>query len=176
MIKAPFTRRRAVAPADGSSFSLNPLREQRGISLVELLLALALVSLIITVVSMAYFAGLRAWQRAENQMEVQQNLRIAMNILSTEIRKASTFEIEPDGHGISLTYCSNPSKVYRLHKASDEIRMYAKGTTVARYIENCEFFYDNDLLRIEITSKTMEGVVGRTYALCINTRGKDNDG
>ena len=68
---------------------------QGGFSIAELMIALGLTSLVAAASFMVYFAGVKAWKRAENLVEIQQNLRIALNTLSTEIRKADYFKIQP---------------------------------------------------------------------------------
>ncbi len=176
IIKMLFVQSKTISRSTKKDSVIRPLGDQRGVSLVELLLALGLTGLTIMLVLMIYFSGFKAWRRIENQMEIQQNLRIAMNILSTEIRKSDTFEIEADGRGISLTYRYSPGKVYRLHEASNEVRMYPSGTTVGRYIKDCNFSYDNGLIEVKIMPQTIEGVTERTYTFSIKSRGKDRDG
>lgn len=139
-------------------------------------MALALASVVISAVFMTCIFGIKVWNRAENQIEVQQNLRIAMNTLSTEVRKAISFEIEPKGQGIILTYEGEPKKTYRFDEPSGEIRMYAKGTTVAMHIKDCRFSCVGDLITIEIITEAMEGLRERIYAFSLNTRGKNRDG
>ncbi|MGI6703393.1 MAG: PilW family protein [Clostridia bacterium] len=152
------------------------LHNSKGFSIAELLIALGLSSLVITIVFMVYFSGAKAWSRAENQVEVQQNLRVAMNTLSAEVRKADHFAIETGKRGIVLTYQDGSSKTYRFHPASGEIRMYPSGTTVAMHIMDCRFSYSNHLITIEITTKAIEGIGERDYTLSINARGKESDG
>lgn len=155
---------------------MNCIHNNKGFSIAELLIALGLASLVVTAAFMVYFSGTKAWSRAENQMEAQQNLRIAINILSTEVRKADFFKIEPGNRGIMLIYKDEPSKTYRFHQGSGEIRMYGSGTTVAMYIEDCSFSYANGLITIEITTKEMDGIEEKTYIFGINARGKESDG
>jgi Tfp pilus assembly protein PilW len=152
------------------------IRSSKGFSIVELLIAIGLSSLVVTAVFMVYFSGTKAWNRAENQMEVQQNLRIAMNTLSTEVRKADFFEIKQDNREITLTYPDGSSKSYSFHPASGEIRLSESSATVAMHIKDCRFFYENGLINIEITTKEIEGIEERVYTFGINARGKENDG
>ena len=152
------------------------LQNRKGLSIVELLITLGLSSIVVTAVFFVYHSGTKAWTRAENQVEVQQNLRVAMNMLSTEIRKADRFRIEPDGQGIVLTFKDGSSKAYRFHAASGEIRMYESGTTVAMHVEGCRFSYSKGLVTIEITMRAMDGIAKRAYTFSVNARGKSNDG
>jgi Tfp pilus assembly protein PilW len=149
---------------------------RKGFAIVELLLVLGLSGLVTAIAFMLYFSGTKAWNRAENQMEVQQNLRIAINTLSTEVRKADFFEIIQDNRKITLTYPNGSSKSYSFHPASGEIRISESGATVAMHIKDCKFFYENGLITLEITTKEIEGIEERVYSFGINARGKKSNG
>jgi prepilin-type N-terminal cleavage/methylation domain-containing protein len=146
--------------------------QDKGFSLVELLMVLGLTGIVAAAVFMAYYSGAKAWHRAENQVEVQQNLRIAMDTLSTEVRRADYFGIAPGQREIMLVYADGTTKAYKFHPASGEIRISQSGATVAMHIENLRFTCDNNLLTIEITTKGMEGIEQKKYSFSINIRGK----
>ena len=148
---------------------------QGGFSIAELLIALGLTSLVATASFMVYFAGAKTWQRAENMAEVQQNLRIAMNTLCTEIRKADYFKIKPGNREITLTYPNGSTKGYKYHPTSGEIRISESGASVAMHIDDLKFCYQDGLIIIEITTKTMEGIQGEKYTFSIYARGKVED-
>lgn len=149
---------------------------RRGFTLIELLMVLGLTGLVAASVFMVYSSGTKAWSRAENQMEVQQNLRIAMDTLSTEVRQADRFKILPGNREIKLTYRNGSSKSYRFHPASGEIRISESGATVAMYIGDLRFNQQNSLLVIDITTQAMEGIKEQKYTFSINARGKMCDG
>lgn len=164
-----------MTPITKKRFVDRYLNNSRGFSIIELILALALTSIVICSVFMACLLGMRVWNSAENRLEVQQNIRIAMNTLSTEIRKADSFEIESGNRGIRLTYENGLVKAYRFHPASGEIRMYQSGTTVARHIKDCKFFYEKELIAVKITNKPITGVEERDYTFCLHIKGNVND-
>ena len=151
------------------------IHDQGGFSIAELLIALGLTSLVAAVSFMVCFAGAKAWKRAENLVEVQQNLRMAMNTLSTEIRKADCFKIQPGNREITLTYSNGSTKGYKYHPASDEIRISESGAAVAMHIDDLKFSYKDSLIIIEITTKTMEGIQGGKYTFSVYARGKAED-
>jgi prepilin-type N-terminal cleavage/methylation domain-containing protein len=149
---------------------------KQGFSIIELLMALGLTGIVIAAVFMVYYSGTKAWNRAENQVEVQQNLRIAMDVLSTEIRKADYFEILKNQREIVLVYGNGNTKSYKFHPASGEIRISQSNAAVAMHIEDLKFSYRNGLIKIHITTKAMEGIGQKEYTFSINARGKIHDG
>lgn len=148
------------------------IKSSRGISLVELLVALGLAGMVITSAAMVYFAGIKAWDRSESQLEVQQNLRVAMNTLVNEIRRADVIEVYSSEEKIVLMFSDGSVRSYRFHPASKEIRLDESNSTVAMHIDSCDFEYGGGLISISITTREMEGVGGREYTFRINARGK----
>ncbi|AYO30721.1 prepilin-type N-terminal cleavage/methylation domain-containing protein [Biomaibacter acetigenes] len=149
------------------------LKNTKGFSLVELLVTIGLVSLVITAASLAYFSGVKAWVRSGNQVEVQQNLRIAMNTLSDEIQMADTININTAEKRISLLFDDGSTRSYYYDSASKEIRLAESGSTVAMYIIGCDFEYSNNLISISLTTEARQGVKSGTYVFRINARGKE---
>jgi prepilin-type N-terminal cleavage/methylation domain-containing protein len=147
---------------------------KKGFSLVEMLIALAFASLIITTAGFVYISGVKAWIKGENQIEVQQNLRIAMNTLYNEIRIADTIDIYSSGRKIKLHYSdiNLSEKSYIFDPFSKEIKLQDSSSTVAMYIEDLRFQYYNNLILISVTTETKEGVASRNYFFRINARGK----
>ncbi len=64
-----------------------PLSE-RGLTLVELLLALALTGLMAAAILNFYYCGVRTWQRDVARMDLQQNARAAAEMIDRELRFA----------------------------------------------------------------------------------------
>ncbi|MDI6705416.1 MAG: prepilin-type N-terminal cleavage/methylation domain-containing protein [Bacillota bacterium] len=149
-----------------------------GFSLVELLVSLGLIGLVIAAAGLLYFSGVKGWERSENQVEVQQNLRIALNTLSTEVRKADVIEIDKIQKKITLTFYDDDGAVsavrsYRFNEDRKEIWLDESSSTVAMYIQDCSFDYDDDsLLTISVTTQPLKGMESRNYTFSINTRGK----
>jgi prepilin-type N-terminal cleavage/methylation domain-containing protein len=72
-------------------------RGDGGFSLVEVLMALAILGLAIAAIFGYFFAGTRAWQKGVERMDHQQNGRIAMDKIAAELRYASFVDVSPDG-------------------------------------------------------------------------------
>jgi len=149
---------------------MHSTKNKEGVSLVELMVALGLVALVFSAAGLMYFTGVKGWDRCENQVEVQQNLRIAMNVLNTEIRRADAVNIYLDEKKIVLTYSDASTKTYEYKSDAKEIRLGGSSSTVAMYIDDCVFDYDagKDLIEVSII---IQGEA-KPYTFKINARGK----
>jgi prepilin-type N-terminal cleavage/methylation domain-containing protein len=146
----------------------------KGFTMVELLISLGLLGLIITAAGFFYFTGVEGFNRSENQVKVQQNLRVAMNTLSSEVRRADKIHIDLDKTKIKLTVSDGSSRSYEFISSDKEIRLAESNSTVAMYIEDCRFQYDDgsNLIKITLSNQAFTGVQSREYSFSINARGK----
>jgi prepilin-type N-terminal cleavage/methylation domain-containing protein len=63
---------------------------EKGVTLIELLAALSLLSIILLLASSVQLLGLKQSSSQTSEIQNQSNVRLAMNIITREIRKAST--------------------------------------------------------------------------------------
>lgn len=63
---------------------------EKGVTLIELLAALSLLSVILLLASSIQMLGLKQSSSQTSDIQNQSNIRLAMNIITREIRKAST--------------------------------------------------------------------------------------
>lgn len=63
-------------------------RRKKGFTLVEILVAVTIFSIIITMLFTVFKVGLESWRRAESNLEIYQNARIALDMMSRELRAA----------------------------------------------------------------------------------------
>ncbi|TWE02564.1 prepilin-type N-terminal cleavage/methylation domain-containing protein [Neobacillus bataviensis] len=63
---------------------------EKGVTLIELLAALSLLSIILLLASSVQLLGLKQSSSQSSEIQNQSNVRLAMNIITREIRKAST--------------------------------------------------------------------------------------
>lgn len=148
-------------------------KSNKGLSLIELLIALSLVGLVLSAAGMLYFSGLKGWERSSSQTEVQQNLRIAMHTLNSEIRKADKIKIFKDQKKIVLTYDDDTVKTYLFDSLTKEIRLGESGSTVAMHIEDCSFEYSTNLIKISLIVSSTGKIESMDYTFRIYTRGKE---
>jgi Tfp pilus assembly protein PilW len=56
-------------------------------------LSLSLISVVVSSAGLVLFAGIDGWIKNDARAEMQQNLRIAINVLVREIRRADTIHV-----------------------------------------------------------------------------------
>ncbi|MCJ8499374.1 PulJ/GspJ family protein [Desulfatitalea alkaliphila] len=61
------------------------LARRRGFTLLELLLAMSITAIIITLIFGTFRMGIRAWERGERDIDRQQRLRIVLELLNQQI-------------------------------------------------------------------------------------------
>lgn len=69
---------------------------ERGFTLIELVLALSIVAVMVTILFGALRVGLRAWQRGEERAETLQHARSLTQLLEQALAGAYTFLGQPD--------------------------------------------------------------------------------
>jgi prepilin-type N-terminal cleavage/methylation domain-containing protein len=122
----------------------NKIKDKSGFTLAEVIIAVAISSLIVLMISSSYFVAQRAYVKADSKAEISQNGRVILDRLARELRQTpdivtplpadnSNPELTPneimfqDGHNTSqITY----------------IRYYASGTDIYRQI--IAYYYDSD--------------------------------
>ncbi|WP_425060709.1 hypothetical protein SCACP_14520 [Sporomusa carbonis] len=77
-------------------------KEQRGFTLVELMVGMTLTVLLMTAVFGLLFTSLRSWQNGKSHAEIQQAARIATDTIARNVRYAYTVS-SSDGKTLRLT-------------------------------------------------------------------------
>lgn len=72
-------------------------KSQDGITLVELMIVVVLLSIVLTVGYMYFDYGVQAFERGERQAIAQKAARLTSDFITTELRFAKEIEINPDG-------------------------------------------------------------------------------
>jgi prepilin-type N-terminal cleavage/methylation domain-containing protein len=78
------------------------ITSRRGFTLLELLVAVALTAVMITVVAGAFAAGLRVWQRASQMDGPYQDAVLALELIQKDVRNTVPFRLVPFRGGASL--------------------------------------------------------------------------
>lgn len=73
------------------------LRGESGLTLIEVLLAMALLGLVTAAIFSFYFSGVRTWRRGVDRMDCQQSARTAVDLVVRELRFADHVEIPAGG-------------------------------------------------------------------------------
>ncbi len=133
------------------------ITKNKGFTLVELMIALAMSGIIIAAVYSVYSVQQRAYGKQNQVMDIQQNLRAILYIISQEIRMAG-FSFTPGNRGFSnanatsMTFSFDRRKKkknsykYKEKKVtysfSEAKLKFKTGTqTLANNIEKIEFYY-----------------------------------
>jgi prepilin-type N-terminal cleavage/methylation domain-containing protein len=106
------TRAEALAsPAPGAGISRR-LSDERGVTLIELLIVMVLTGIIMTAVVNIFVSGTRAGADANARLTAQENTRVALDRLEYEGRCATSAALVSSGAGVTLTLpsqCTNAS-------------------------------------------------------------------
>lgn len=141
----------------------NSLLNNRGVTLIELIVTVALSGFVIASIYMSFKAQQRASTSQQEVAAIQQNLRAAAHLMESEIRMAGYDPTESTGATITsatstaLTFTwdrdgdrslteSGDNITYSLYTTADGIPSLGRkaptlNQAVAEYIENIEFYY-----------------------------------
>ena len=139
----------------------HPINE-KGFTLIELIVTLALLGFIISALFTIYVKGLTSWQKSTNQMEYQQTARIAVDKIVNELRYAYELEIGPEPETIYFKTMRNGHlTLYRFRRAGsqllyeirDNYNQHYSTNVVALNISALSFTRSNqDLIFITLTA------------------------
>lgn len=65
------------------------IKNDKGFSLIEVLVAMTLLSIVLLVAYNLLFSGMKSWIYGEDQIDVVQNMRVGMDSMTREIRSAN---------------------------------------------------------------------------------------
>lgn len=71
--------------------------KQKGFTLLEILIAMTILSLIAVIIGASLRLGIRAWERGEADIESSQNIRFFVERLSQQIKSAYPYQMQIDG-------------------------------------------------------------------------------
>lgn len=73
------------------------VKNQKGVTLIELLAAIALLSVVLLVANSIHLFGQKQMSDQTAEIQSQSNVRLAMDIITKRIRKASTISVDNNG-------------------------------------------------------------------------------
>lgn len=114
----------------------SPERCQEGFMLLEILLALALLSLLLAATYSFYFLGLTTYKEGCHLIDLQQNARISADKINREIKWAKSYLIYPGGSHIDF-YFPNDNRRYSFRVRNRDLD-FILGTSVTKVACNIE--------------------------------------
>ncbi len=153
-----------------------PLKSQEnGFTLIEMVVAFALLGLVITALYSFYFSGLQNWNHSIRQMEYQQSARIAMDKMIRELQYAHLvkYSVDPEKGSTGLpaemiyfrTYVEGISTRHSFRLSGTQLNFDLRWnnsnnirntTVVALGLSRLEFIIDEDGT-VHITVEAGEG-------------------
>ncbi|MDY6826634.1 MAG: prepilin-type N-terminal cleavage/methylation domain-containing protein [Bacillota bacterium] len=139
---------------------------EKGFTLIEVIVTLALLSMVLTTLYSFYLFGLQSWQRGIDQTEIQQSARIAMDTMIRELQKAEEFSLHNENSEIRF-HIPGDSRTMRFRLLNNELvwESYPSGSIgyfhnkVALGIEELSFATRGNLIAITLTAGSGEGSV-----------------
>lgn len=104
-----------------------PLRDESGVTLVELVVASALMLVVVGALSNVFVSGLRAGTNGDARLTAQENVRAAFDRLEFEGRCADTVQVLSSGAGLHLHF---PSQCTH---ATGDVSWCVSGGSLVRY-------------------------------------------
>ena len=86
------------------------IKKQKGVTLIELMVVVVVLSLIILGLVTFFTGGVRSWITGQNQLSAQRNARQAIDQMVREIREGNNFTIGPSNNSVTISYLSSFGK------------------------------------------------------------------
>ncbi len=137
----------------------------KGFTLIEILAAVSIAVLLFCTVFGLYFFGVNTFQICTAHLDLQQNVRIAADFITRELRYARNLEVDTDEVQYELPDDDNDS--YTIKKENGEIVYLINSTEnkIAYNINTLSFTWDG---LTKILSFEIEGVDNR-YCYAVRT-------
>ena len=117
---------------------------RKGFSLIEMMVALGILSLIIIGLVTFFSGGTRAWVTGQYQLEAQRNARLAMDRMVKEIREGKNVISDSNTSKIKVDYLDSFSKdpvTYKLNGTNLEREVNSSSNPVINNVQSLTFTY-----------------------------------
>jgi prepilin-type N-terminal cleavage/methylation domain-containing protein len=136
------------------------VNNQKGVTLIELLLAIALLSTVLLLANSLHLFGQKQMTNQTEEIQNQSNVRLAMNIITKEIRKASTANVSNNALII------NGTDVYKL----DNSCLTKNGQPLVTDLQKIDIKLIDDLITIDIADIPTNNIPQTTLSTTISPR------
>ncbi|WP_158587432.1 PilW family protein [Neobacillus notoginsengisoli] len=136
------------------------LKNQKGLSLVELLAGLALLSMIMLLASSIHLFGQKQAISQSAQVQNQSDVRLALKILTKEIRKATSVTVSNN------TLTINDTDIYKLEKGN----LTKNGVPIISNLKNLSIKMENNKVTLSVTALAASNSPESTLSTVIYTR------
>ncbi|AAM24493.1 MAG: hypothetical protein XD49_0211 [Caldanaerobacter subterraneus] len=90
------------------------VRKEEGFTLIELIVTLAILGVVLSIYSSLYYSGYMSFQSTENSVDVEQNVRFAMNYIIAQLDKGpDEVVIINGGRGLEINWKDSNSNVVK---------------------------------------------------------------
>lgn len=140
----------------------------RGFILLELVLALALLSVVLTAAYNFYFLGLVSHRKGTLQAELQQSARISAQRITSELKYARSYQVRSSGRELRFFQEGSTTR-YTFRRRGDDLE-YLIGTTVTKVacnITHLDFSTGGDG---EVIFQVVAGQGDQEYSLVSSVR------
>lgn len=140
------------------------MSDKRGFSLIETIVALAIFFFVVTTVLLVHANGYASYVKINSKAEVEENLRIALNKMSRNIRQARSVRLVADNPPKIEVMPADGNDVYgyRYDRYGREIEENTGGVflPIASHVTILEFTYDQADRTVNIKVKGEKGNSG----------------
>jgi len=88
------------------------MRDEKGLTLIELIVTLTIISFLLGGIYVILGGTFKVWLQGSEKMDIQQNARIAINTLETEIRRADRVNVNSSSTSLNLTINGRLTRYY----------------------------------------------------------------
>jgi len=85
--------------------------KQKGMTLIELVIGLGLMSMVLAVLYAIFFTGLKSFDRQMENANNQTTARQTLSYIGREIRRADKIEVDVDNKGLKVEYSGSKSSM-----------------------------------------------------------------
>ena len=117
------------------------VRDQRGFTLTELLVVTAVLGVVLGAVILIQQKGQEAYLMGSNRVETQQNARVALDLMTRELRSATAVTAIPSSTSLTFTDQTGASVQYQLSSGNLTRTAAGTATTLIGGVRSLAFTY-----------------------------------